>query len=88
MEVLSLNLHREFFCQILDGTKKIEYRDRTAYWERRLKNKKYTHIRFRNGYLKVAPEMLVKLKKIVETADCFELHLGEITEKKNLELLS
>jgi hypothetical protein len=26
MTLLSLNLHREFFCAVLDGSKKIEYR--------------------------------------------------------------
>ena len=87
MEILSLNLHRRFFMQILDETKNIEYRARTDYWEKRLKAKKYTHIRFRNGYLKVAPEMLVELKKIVAKADHFELHLGRISQKKNTELL-
>jgi hypothetical protein len=87
METLSLNLHRNFFSQILDGTKKVEYRNRTDYWKRRLKSKKYTHIRFRNGYQTVAPEMLVRLRKLVEKDDCFELHLAEIVEMKNTKLL-
>jgi hypothetical protein len=76
-------LHREFFCAVLDGSKKIEYRARSNFWERRLSGKKYTHVRFRNGYLKNAPEAIVVLKKIVETPDEYEIHLGKIVSKKN-----
>jgi hypothetical protein len=87
MVLLQLNLHGQFFRAILDGSKKIEYRDRTDYWERRLINKNHTHVRFRNGYKPVAPEMIVELKKIKETEDCYEIHLGEIVKKKNVRLL-
>jgi hypothetical protein len=85
---LSLNLYREHFVAILDGTKKIEYREKTAFWDRRLKGKNYTHIRFGNGYAKAVPEMVVELKEIVEKKDKYELHLGKIVEKRNIELLS
>jgi len=88
MVLLQLNLHRQFFCAVLNGSKKIEYRERSDYWERRLTSKKYTHIRFRNGYLKVAPEMIVELKRTVETDDCYELHLGKIVERNNTDLLT
>jgi hypothetical protein len=88
MEILNLNLHRTFFNQILAKTKRIEYRARTDYWERRLKGKRYTHIRFRNGYLKIAPEMLVELRKVVSKPNRFELHLGRISQKKNTHLLA
>lgn len=85
--LLQLNLHRKYFLEILEGTKKVEYRARTAYWTNRLTNKKYTHIRFRNGYLKVAPEMVVELKRIGKTDDEFQLHLGEIVSKKHVRML-
>lgn len=87
MTLLSLNLHREFFCAVLDGSKKIEYRDRTEFWAKRLTGKSFTHVRFRNGYLKNAPEVIVVLKKIVESDDCYEIHLGKIVEKKNTDFL-
>ena len=87
MVLLHLNLHRRYFCEILEGTKKIEYRSRTDYWNKRLRNKTYTHIRFRNGYHPVAPEMLVELKRIKETRNEYELHLGQIVSKKNVRLL-
>lgn len=57
---LHLNLHRQFFAQIAAGTKRIEYRDGTPYWQRRLENRPYDVIHFRNGYAKLAPEMQVE----------------------------
>ena len=59
-EILHLNLHREFFDAIARKQKRIEYRERTPYWRKRLENRKYDAILFRNGYAKDAPEMLVK----------------------------
>ncbi len=58
--VLHLNLHREYFAAIVAGTKRIEYRDRTPYWQRRLEGRKYDVIQFRNGYATRAPVMVVE----------------------------
>jgi ASC-1-like (ASCH) protein len=60
--VLHLNLHRQFFQAIVVGQKRIEYRQRSAYWQRRLENRKYDAIVFRNGCSKNAPEMLVEFR--------------------------
>lgn len=60
--ILHLNLHREFFAQIAVGTKRVEYRSQTPYWKRRLENRKYDLIQFRNGYATDAPEMLVEFR--------------------------
>lgn len=87
MVLLQLMLKREYFLAILDGTKKKEFRDKTDFWERQLKRKPYTHIRFRNGYAKVAPEMTVELKRITKRDSCYELHLGKIVDKQNISLL-
>ena len=62
--ILHLNLHREFFAQIVARTKRTEYRQRTAYWKTRLENRKYEVIQFRNGYAKDAPEMLVEWRVV------------------------
>ena len=40
--------------------KRIEYRQQTRYWKKRLEGRKYDLIRFRNGYASKAPEMLVE----------------------------
>jgi len=88
MVLLRLTLHREHFAAILDGSKVIEYREKKDYWEKRLKSQPYTHIHFRNGYQTIAPEMTVKLKRLVETDDYYELHLGDIVGTKNLETMT
>jgi ASC-1-like (ASCH) protein len=63
-DILHLNLHREFFSQIAAGTKRIEYRDQSPYWKKRLENRKYDAIQFRNGYATNAPEMLVEFRGV------------------------
>jgi hypothetical protein len=60
MNILHLNLHREYFAQIAARTKRIEYREQTPYWKRRLEGRKYDAIQFRNGYATKAPEMQVE----------------------------
>jgi hypothetical protein len=59
-EILHLNLHREFFAAIVRKTKRIEYRKQSPHWRKRLEDRKYDVIRFRNGYAKDAPEILVE----------------------------
>ena len=60
--ILHLNLHREFFAQIAAKTKRIEYRDQTPYWRKRLEGRKYDVIQFRNGYATNAPVMVVEFR--------------------------
>jgi hypothetical protein len=59
-EILHLNLHREFFSAIAKRQKRIEYRKQSPYWRKRLEERKYDAILFRNGYANNAPEMLVE----------------------------
>ena len=61
-EILHLNLHREFFAAIANKQKRIEYRKQSRYWRKRLEERKYDAILFRNGYAKDAPEMLVEFR--------------------------
>jgi hypothetical protein len=61
-EVLHLNLHRKFFDAIACKQKRIEYRKQSPYWRKRLEERKYEAILFRNGYAKDAPEMLVEFR--------------------------
>jgi ASC-1-like (ASCH) protein len=61
---LHLNLRREWFAAIASNRKKIEYRDRTAYWKTRLENRRYDAICFRNGYATKAPEMWVEWRGV------------------------
>ena len=61
-EILHLNLHREFFAAIANKRKRVDYRRQSRYWRKRLEERKYDAILFRNGYAKHAPEMLVEFR--------------------------
>ena len=78
-KILHLNLYRKYFDAIADGTKTTEYRDKTDYWKRRIEGRKYDIIKFRNGYAKDAPTMLVEYLGY-DVTDRYEIKLGKITE--------
>ena len=78
-KVLHLNLYRKYFDAIVNGTKTIEYRDKTDYWKKRIEGKEYDIIKFRNGYAKDAPTMLVEYKGY-NIGEEYELKLGKVTE--------
>ena len=78
-KILHLNLYRKYFDAIADGTKTIEYRDKTDYWKKRIEGKEYDIIKFRNGYAKDAPTMLVEYNGY-DITDRYEIKLGKITE--------
>lgn len=69
-KILHLTLKKKWFDMIRSGEKKEEYREIKAYWSNRFyyfnlrPPYKFTHIRFKNGYSKNAPEFLIELKKI------------------------
>ncbi len=84
--ILHLNLHREFFSQIAAGTKRTDYRSQTPYWKKRLENRQYDAIQFRNGYATDAPEMQVeflgvgRIKK--DGKNVYAIRLGKILKIK------
>lgn len=86
MNILHLNLHREFFVAIANGTKRTEYRQQSPYWKTRLEARKYDVILFRNGYATNAPEMLVEyrgLRRIKRLGrNCYAIRLGRILKVK------
>ncbi len=51
MKILTLNLNKEYFDEILSGNKKEEYREVKEYWTKRLKQK-YDRIVIKCGYPK------------------------------------
>ena len=79
IKILHLNLFRKYFDEIANGTKTIEYRDKTDYWKKRIEHKEYDVIKFRNGYAKDAPTMLVEYKGYSVDEE-YELKLGKIIE--------
>jgi len=64
MRILHLTLKKQWFDMIASGKKLEEYRELKPYWHKRL-NKKYDAIKFRNGYSKDAPSLLIELKEIL-----------------------
>ncbi len=86
LNILHLNLHREFFAAIAAGTKRIEYRARTPHWRSRLEGRKYDVIQFRNGYATKAPEMQVEflgVRRIRKSGQpYYAIRLGRILKIK------
>ena len=60
---LHLILKKEWFDKIENGTKTIEYREKTPYWDNRLK-KSFSTVLFQLGYSKDAKRMTAQIKKI------------------------
>ncbi len=94
LKVLHLTLKKSWFDMILSGVKKEEYREMKPYWHKRLLNKKYDVIKFRNGYSKDAPTMTVEFKELMSGLGIMEwgalpaqpvyiLRLGDILESKS-----
>ena len=77
IKILYLNLYGKYFDAIVNGTKTIEYRDKTDYWKKRIEGREYDIIKFRNGYAKDAPTMLVEYNGY-DITDRYEIKLGKI----------
>ena len=60
--ILHLTLKKKWFDMIASGVKKEEYRETKPYWDKRLMGRSYDVIRFRNGYAKDAPTLIVEYK--------------------------
>jgi len=83
-KILHLNLYRKYFDAIANGTKTIEYRDKTDYWKKRIENREYDIIKFRNGYAKDAPTMLVEYLGY-NISDRYEIKLGKVLEVQDYD---
>ena len=77
-------MYRKYFDQILKGEKTTEYREVTSYWSKRLEGRYYDVIKFRNGYRKDAPEMVVEYKGMYVSDSEYAIVLGNILETKNV----
>jgi ASC-1-like (ASCH) protein len=91
-DILHLTLYREFFAAIADGRKRIEYRKQSAYWRKRLEDRKYDAILFRNGFASNAPEMLVEFRGLRRYGKgrnaYYAIRLGKILQIKRWHLPS
>jgi hypothetical protein len=85
MDTISTTLKREWFAKIVDGTKKIEYREIKPYWTSRL-SKIGTPFRLvlRNGMNPPIPVLTVRVDRIVPSPKgkarkgMYALHIGRI----------
>ena len=87
-KILHLTLVKRWFNEILERTKKFEYRDIKPYWTKRLFDddwtaKEFDVIVFKNGYSKDAPMMKVEFKgvKTNEKTGSYEILLGKVLEE-------
>lgn len=81
-KVLHLTLMKKWFDEILEGTKKTEYREIKPFWTKRLFDeegnvKDYDYILFKNGYSKDCPKMKVEFKGVKIRKE-YEIELGKI----------
>ncbi|MGV8142243.1 MAG: ASCH domain-containing protein [Candidatus Pacearchaeota archaeon] len=87
--VLHLTLFKQWFDEILAGTKKIEYREVKPFWKKRLFTpegnvRKYDEVIFTNGYGTKRPRMRVEFIGVREANNKYEILLGKVTETLNL----
>lgn len=82
MKILHLTLMKNWFDEILAGTKTIEYREIKPYWTKRLVNAEgkpihYDLILFRNGYSKNCRKMKVEYAGLKKGKE-YEILLGKV----------
>ncbi|EKB58386.1 ASCH domain-containing protein [Bergeyella zoohelcum] len=64
MRILYLTLSKKWFDLIQSGEKKEEYREIKSYWEKRLNDKHFDCVCFKNGYSANAPQFTIELKGV------------------------
>ncbi len=84
LNTLTVNIQREWLSRIIAGSKKIEYRDLTNYWETRIQRVGPPPFRMRmiNGMRADSPEatVLVNLVQIDFMEQKFLLHIQKVLE--------
>jgi len=81
MDRITTTIKREWLSEIIEGTKKIEYREIKQYWEDKLAKVSIPfELRLINGMQQKAPEVTVLIKKIRRDTknNRFELHIEKI----------
>jgi hypothetical protein len=90
MKTVTTTIKRQYLCEIVAGTKKVEYREIKNYWDKRLAecNPPF-HLRLINGMSKDAPEATVEVVAVKKNKQqgVYELHLGRIIEVKHGDAL-
>lgn len=80
-----MNIKREFFAAIVDGTKRIEYRRRSPFWKRRIEPLTTPFkLRLLNGMTHPVPEATVIVNRVTtdRAGREYRLHLGRVSAVK------
>lgn len=94
LQRITTTIKRVWLAKIVDGSKKIEYREIKPYWTAKLKGISVPfELRLINGMSKTAPEVTVLIKKVDvgfqgsnegdEEGKVYRLHIGRILNIKN-----
>jgi hypothetical protein len=84
MDELTLNIEREWFADLVDGTKKIEYRPISPFWKRRIGPLvPPVKVRLINGMTHPIPEARLIVTRIEERGGEYLLHVGRVRAVKN-----
>ena len=81
MDTLTMNIAREFFAAIVDGTKRIEYRELKPYWKVRIEPMTTPFkLRLLNGMTPPIPEAVVEVKRVTRhpAEGEYRLYLGRV----------
>ena len=81
MVKITTTLKRVWFAQIVDGTKRKEYRAMKPYWARRLEGIETPFVLvLRNGMTPPVPVLTVRIDRVVRNSRRreYELHIGKV----------
>ena len=85
--ILYLSLYRVWFDCIAAGWKRIEHRDDTEYWRKRLVGKEYDEVHFTNGYGSTRPWIRFEYGSLGHNnvTGKLDIHLGRMLDFGNYE---
>jgi hypothetical protein len=85
VDTITTTLKREWFAKIVDGSKRVEYREIKPYWTRRLAAVKTPFVLvLRNGMTPPVPVVTVRIDRIVPSPrgrvrkGNYALHIGRV----------
>lgn len=81
MDTLTMNIKRRWFAEIVAKTKRIEYRDQSPFWKRRIEPLRPPFkLRLLNGMTPPVPEAIVVVTRVTRRSGGYQLHLGRVLE--------
>ena len=81
-DTLYLIVVKRVWDKIVNGTKLIEYRERTDYWDKRIHNREYKYLKITNGYgNKTRPYRLYRYvgatRVMKDSIQCYSIPISE-----------